>query len=397
MSCYDNFLFDFLGSIFGYVLNFFYELFKNYGAAVVLFTIFTRIISFPLSIKQQKQMIAQQRIQPKLAELKERCGNNTELYNTEMQKLYQKEGVKMSMGCGSMGLQLILFTGMYMAVRKPLTNVLRLSEDTINKLLGLFGINAGDNKNYYAEVTVFSKIRDFMENGGSMVVSSGDAVVSASNAAVSASDALVSASDLIVSGSDTIASASDALATIDMATLTSILGDKTDEVVNMSQRFNFLGFDLLQIASFKPFNSALILAIIVFILQILSMEISNKINKTTSSGMAGCSPRMMSIGMGAFSFWISLTIPAAFPLYWATSSILAPVQTWVTKKYFGALPMNAKAEAQRSAMLKEDEQKIIDGIVARKGERKFAPCEPEKFVPAQNQSKPQNGKKKGKK
>lgn len=384
MDCYDNFLFNFLGSIFGYVLNFFYELFKNYGVAIVLFTIFTKVITFPLSIKQQKQMIAQQRIQPKVAELREKYSNNQQMYNTEVQKLYEKEGVKMSMGCGSMGLQLVLFTGMYMAVRKPLTNVLRLGKDTIDKLFNLFGVSLKDNRSYYAEVTIFEKIRNMVENGGSIAVSASDAVVSASNAAVSASDA--------------VASASDALATVDMAALTSVLGDKTDAVVAMSQRFKFLGFDLLQVASFKPLNSALILALIVFILQVLSMQLSNKINKVQNSGMAGCSPTMMSVGMGAFSFWISLTIPAAFPLYWAVSSLVAPVQTWFTKKYFGALPVNAKAEAQRNAMLVEDEQAIIDSISARKGERKFEPCEPAVNF---NQLEPGNqntkGKKKGRK
>lgn len=365
MGCYDNFLFNFLGAVFGYVVDFFYELFKNYGLAIVFFTIFTRILLFPLSIKQQKQMIAQQRIQPKLAELREKYANNQQLLNTEMQKLYEKEGVKMSMGCGSMLIQMPLFIGMYMAVRKPLTHVLRLGKETINSLYTIFGINP--EQDYYSEVNLLSRIRDMANGELDGIIASASDVVSGTNALASASDAVASASDII--------SSTDAAMVVNQ--VSELLGSNMDAVERMSQSFNFLGFDLLQIASFKPLNSALILAVLVFVFQAGSMYISNLINKVSaSSSPQGCSPNAMAIGMGAFSFWISLSIPAAFPLYWATSSLLAPIQTWVTKKYFGALPMNAKAEAQRNAMLKQDEAEIIQSINSRKGEKKFKPSDP---------------------
>ena len=350
MNCYDNAVFNFIGQIFGYVLGFFYDLFKNYGLAIVLFTIFTRILIFPLSIKQQKQMAAQQRIQPKLMELKEKYGNNQQLYNTEVQKLYEKEGVKMSMGCGSMLIQFPLFIGMYMAVRKPLTNVLHVGKEAINTLCATFGI---DTANYYAEVNLLSRIRELVES----------------------SPVITSATD-VVTATDIVASASDVISSTDLAAVTSILGENADAVVSMSQRFNFLGFDLLQTASFNPFNSAMVLAILVFVAQVGSMYISNLINKVKSAPGQGCSPNMMAVFMGAFSFWISLSTPAAFPLYWLTSSLLAPFQSWITKKYYGPIPLNAKAEAARNAMLREDEAKIIESITAKKGERKLRPCEP---------------------
>ena len=353
MNCYDNAVFNFIGQIFGYVLGFFYDIFKNYGLAIIFFTILTRILLFPLTIKQQKQMAAQQRIQPKIAELKEKYGNNQQLLNTEMQKLYEKEGVKMSMGCGSMLIQFPLFIGMYMAVRRPLSNVLRIGKDAVDSLCGMFGIDS--KADYYAEVNLLSKIRDLAEN-----------------AAVSGSDAITTTTDLVTSGSNLGANIASGT---DIAAVTNILGENADAVLQMSERFNFLGFDLLQIASFKPFNSAMILAILVFVAQVASMYISNLINKVQAPAQ-GCSPNVMAIGMGAFSFWISFSIPAAFPLYWLTSSLLSPVQTWITKKYYGPIPMNAKAEAARNAMLIEDEGKIIEKIKAKKGDRKLKPVEP---------------------
>jgi len=382
MNCYDNALFNFIGEVFGYVLGFFYDLFKNYGVAIILFTILTRILLFPLTIKQQKQMAAQQRIQPKLAELKEKYANNQQLLNTEMQKLYEKEGVKMSMGCGSMLIQFPLFIGMYMAVRKPLTNVLRVGEEALTRLYSMFGIDAAAD--YYAEVNLISRIRDIVENNPVAVIAS--------------STDVASVTDVIASNSDVVASASD------LAMISEYLGENADAVFNLSQRFNFLGFDLLQIASFKPFNSAMILAILVFVAQVASMYISNRINKVqTSAAPGGCSPNTMAIGMGAFSFWISLSIPAAFPLYWLTTSLISPIQTWITKKYYGPVPMNARAEAARNAMLREDEGKIIERIKAKKGERHFVPCEPvsdqskEGGIQGGSEKNRSGGSKKGKK
>ena len=44
----------FLSEIFGYILNFFYELINNYGIAIIVFSILLRLILIPITIKQQK-------------------------------------------------------------------------------------------------------------------------------------------------------------------------------------------------------------------------------------------------------------------------------------------------------------------------------------------------------
>ena len=44
----------FVANLFGYVLNFIYNLVHNYGLALILFTIFLKIILLPLTVKQEK-------------------------------------------------------------------------------------------------------------------------------------------------------------------------------------------------------------------------------------------------------------------------------------------------------------------------------------------------------
>ena len=49
-------MFNFFAQIFGYVLNFLYNIVNNYGVAMLLFTIIIKLAMLPLSIKQQKTM-----------------------------------------------------------------------------------------------------------------------------------------------------------------------------------------------------------------------------------------------------------------------------------------------------------------------------------------------------
>ena len=65
-------IFNFLGSIFGYVLYFFYSIVQNYGLAIIVFTILVRAAMFPLNIRQQKSTAASGRIAEKQKELREK-------------------------------------------------------------------------------------------------------------------------------------------------------------------------------------------------------------------------------------------------------------------------------------------------------------------------------------
>ena len=49
-------MFDFFANLFGYVLNFIYNLTSNYGIAIIIFTILLKLLMLPITIKQQKSM-----------------------------------------------------------------------------------------------------------------------------------------------------------------------------------------------------------------------------------------------------------------------------------------------------------------------------------------------------
>ncbi len=67
-------IFNFFGGILGYLLWVLYLLVRNYGVAIIIFTIVLKVILFPTNIKQQKNMAAQSKMQAKTKELQENMG-----------------------------------------------------------------------------------------------------------------------------------------------------------------------------------------------------------------------------------------------------------------------------------------------------------------------------------
>ena len=75
-----NAIYDILGVPFGFVLKLIFDAVKNYGVALILFTLFARLLMFPSSIHQQKGTAKTQRLQPKLRKIQEKYkGDNKKI------------------------------------------------------------------------------------------------------------------------------------------------------------------------------------------------------------------------------------------------------------------------------------------------------------------------------
>ncbi|QQR81816.1 MAG: membrane protein insertase YidC [Deltaproteobacteria bacterium] len=72
------------------LLQFFHGLVKNWGLAVIVLTLFIKILTNPLTIKSMKQMKAMQALQPQLQALKERYKDDKQRLNTETMALFKK-------------------------------------------------------------------------------------------------------------------------------------------------------------------------------------------------------------------------------------------------------------------------------------------------------------------
>ena len=96
-----------------WVLKFFYGLTHNYGVAIIILTIVTRIPFFPLISKGQRSMKKLADLQPKMAEIKEKFKDDPQRMQREMMGLYKNNKVSPMGGCLPMLLQMPVFFALY--------------------------------------------------------------------------------------------------------------------------------------------------------------------------------------------------------------------------------------------------------------------------------------------
>ena len=94
-------------------MNFSNRFTRNYGIDIILLTILIKIIFYPLSVKSYKSMKNMQKLQPKLAQLREKYKNDKEKLNQEMMGIYKREGVNPLGGCLPMVIQIPVFFALY--------------------------------------------------------------------------------------------------------------------------------------------------------------------------------------------------------------------------------------------------------------------------------------------
>ena len=138
---------DILAMPFGWLMKGCYLLVKNYGIALLIFTIITRLITLPLNIKQQRSTARMAQIQPELEKIKQKYGKNQEKLNEETMKLYAKYNVNPMASCLPALIPIILLYAMIPVVYKPLTYITNADKNNISEDSALI-------KNVYSISTV---------------------------------------------------------------------------------------------------------------------------------------------------------------------------------------------------------------------------------------------------
>ena len=105
--------FDFVGKPFLTFLNWINSYTHNYGWTIVIFTILLRIVFWYPNHKSYKSMKDMQKLQPKVAKIREKYKDDKEAMNKELMGLYRTFKVNPMAGCLPMVLQLPVFIALY--------------------------------------------------------------------------------------------------------------------------------------------------------------------------------------------------------------------------------------------------------------------------------------------
>lgn len=96
-----------------YALDFIHGLVGNWGVAIMLLTMCIKIIFFYPSAMSYRSMAKMRKLQPMMAELKEKYGDDRQKMSGELMKIYKKEKVNPLGGCLPILLQMPVFISLY--------------------------------------------------------------------------------------------------------------------------------------------------------------------------------------------------------------------------------------------------------------------------------------------
>jgi YidC/Oxa1 family membrane protein insertase len=105
--------FDWLARPFLYVLKWLNGYIHNYGWTIILLTILLRVVLWWPNQKSMQSMKVMQKIQPRVAEIREKYKDDKEAMNRELMGLYRTFKVNPLGGCLPMLLQLPIFLALY--------------------------------------------------------------------------------------------------------------------------------------------------------------------------------------------------------------------------------------------------------------------------------------------
>lgn len=96
-----------------WLLNFFYSFTRNYGIAIILLTIVIKLAFWPITQRGMKSMKNMQKLQPKIAKLREKFKDDPAKMNQEMMGLYKTYKINPLGGCLPMLIQIPFFFALY--------------------------------------------------------------------------------------------------------------------------------------------------------------------------------------------------------------------------------------------------------------------------------------------
>lgn len=296
-----NFIMELFGLPLGWIMWAMYALIPNYAIALVLFTIVTKVMLIPLSIKQQKGSVKMQIMQPKIQELQTKYKSNPTKMQEELQALYKRENYSMSAGCLPMLIQMPILFGLLDVIYKPLTHIMRVPAEVLTQITDIctqMGITLGG---YSPQIDMLKQVQanpDMFSGIGAEMVNR------------------ISSLNMICFG-------------LDMGAVPTF------------------GFNLLMIIPVLSGATALLSSII-------------SMRNTPGGNQQAGSMKMMMYMMPLMSLWFTTLVPVGVGLYWILSNLAMCTQSIVLNKFWNPKEMAEKMKVEAEAKAEQERQEKIE-------------------------------------
>ena len=126
-----------LSDALGYVMYFCYYLLHNYGLAIILFTLISKIVLLPVSVWVQKNSIKMVKMQPEINRIKAKHFGDADRIADEQSQIFKREKYNPLASLIPLAVQIILLMGLVEVIYHPLDYLLHMSQDVITAFNGL--------------------------------------------------------------------------------------------------------------------------------------------------------------------------------------------------------------------------------------------------------------------
>lgn len=114
---------NFIAMPMGQLLHWIVNYVDNYGYAIIVFTIITKLLLLPINIKQTHSTKRMNDIQPKMKAIQEKYKGDKEKLNTKLMELYKEEKYNPASGCLPALIQLPIVIALFNVLREPVKYV----------------------------------------------------------------------------------------------------------------------------------------------------------------------------------------------------------------------------------------------------------------------------------
>lgn len=294
---------DFLIGILGYVMYGCYFLIKNYGLSIIVFTLFTKLILFPVSLLTQKNSIKMVQMQPELNSLKIKYIDDKDKFTDEQVALYKRYKYNPLMDIVPLLIQIVIVLGLIGVVYRPLSYVMNIDKGVIEQLKDWLVNTLNIPADNMYQLEIFRQIR---------------------------------------AGAEVPAS---------------IPGEIVDSIRNLNM--NFLGIDLGLVPSFTENYVLLLIPLLAGLSAWLLCYAQNKIN-VLQIAQGNAVKIITTVVMIGFSVYFCFLVPAGVGLYWIFGNLFAIPSMVLTnvvmppKKY---IDYDYLLKTKEQMLLKEKEHK----------------------------------------
>ncbi|MDO4611843.1 MAG: YidC/Oxa1 family membrane protein insertase [Candidatus Saccharibacteria bacterium] len=94
-----------------------FNLVKDFGLAIIIFTVLVKLLTWPLTKKQLKQTRLIQKIQPELVKIRKNCNGNKQLESLQTMDLYKRYNIKPFASILTLFIQLPVFIAIFSAIK----------------------------------------------------------------------------------------------------------------------------------------------------------------------------------------------------------------------------------------------------------------------------------------